>query len=144
MKIYKCLTLLVLMLLTGITVKANIKTDTNKFTIDHAVKTYTDALIHGKLAGLKEVIDESAEFSMLQGKEQNSYSKRKMLDFFLLFKGTNMDCTTTNKVIERCGEIAVIKLDLLFKRFTRSDYVTIVHKDDKWKIIYVYSVFSNT
>jgi hypothetical protein len=108
----------------------------------YAINTYVDAMARGRLNGLNDVLDQSAQFSLLQGKRIVSYNKKQMLDFLQTVKNIAQDCTTSTSVVESNAYVNVIKVDMQFNGFTRSNYVTLANNGSGWKIINVYSVFN--
>jgi len=80
MKTLKSIVLgLALLVVCGVA-KAN--TIDEKTTPNYAINTFVDAMTRGKLAGLDNVLDKSAEFNMLRGKTVMSFTKSQMLEFF--------------------------------------------------------------
>jgi hypothetical protein len=130
---------LALMVVCG-AVKAN-NTDDGKLTQNHAINTYVDAMTRGKLEGLNDVLDQSAQFSMLRGKTVLSFSKKQMVENLQANKNTEQICTTSTSIVESNASIAVVKVDMKYDGFVRSNYVTIANTGNGWKITNVYSVF---
>lgn len=112
-----------------------------ELTASHAVATYVNAMTHGKLQGLNEVVDQSAKFSMLRGKDLLSFDKKEMLSFMGKSKNVEQACTTITSVVESTADVAVIKVDMKFENFTRTNYLTVANTGKGWKITNVYSVF---
>ncbi|QXV65438.1 nuclear transport factor 2 family protein [Mucilaginibacter achroorhodeus] len=108
----------------------------------HAINTYLDAMTRGKIEGLNQVVDASAKFSILRGKSIVSFDKKQMTDFLKEQKNVEQTCTTNTEVVESNSHIAVVKVDMKYNGFTRSNYVTIANTGNGWKITNVYSVFS--
>jgi len=122
-------------------VKANTN-DNVKLTQTYAVNTYVDAMTRGRLNGLNDVLDNSASFSMVRGKQVLSFSKKQMLDYFKTNRNTEQICITSTSVVESNANIAIVKVDMKYSDFTRSNYVTIANTGNGWKITNVYSTFS--
>lgn len=142
MKIIKLLTPAVIVLMACGIARAGNKTDEGLLTKTHAISTYVDAMTRGKLDGLPDVIDASAKFTMMQGKHIGSYGKKQMLDFLSKIKNVEEDCITSTSTFESNTNVTVVKVDMQFSTFTRSNYVTIANTGNGWKIINVYSVFN--
>jgi archaellum component FlaF (FlaF/FlaG flagellin family) len=123
------------------TVNANPVSDNESLTATHAVNTYVDAITRGKLAGLNEVLDQTVKFSMLRGKKMLSFDKKQMMEFFKGDKNVEQTCTTSTDIVESNADIKVVKVDMKYDGFTRSNYVTVTNTGDGWKITNVYSVF---
>jgi len=116
--------------------------DNSKLTQTYAVNTYVDAMTRGRLNGLNDVLDNSASFSMVRGKQVLSFDKKQMLDYFKTNRNTEQLCTTSTSVVESNANIAIVKVDMKYAEFTRSNYVTIANTGNGWKITNVYSTFS--
>jgi hypothetical protein len=140
MKTLKSIVLGLALLAAGSAVNAHpIKTD--RLTKTHAIDTFVDAMTRGKLDGLTDVLDKSAGFSMLRGKTVLSFSRKQMLDYLQSNKDTEQACTTSTSIVESDANVAVVKVDMKFDGFVRSNYVTIANTGSGWKITNVYSVF---
>lgn len=121
---------------------ANTITKAESLSKNHAINTYIDAMTRGKVEGLNDVLDRSAAFSMLRGKNVLSFSKKQILDDLKANKNTEQSCTTSTSIVESNDKVAVVKVDMKFDGFTRSNYVTIANTGEGWKITNVYSVFN--
>jgi hypothetical protein len=132
---------LALMLAFG-TVKADDK-DNGKLTKGYAISTYVDAIAHGKLEGLSEILDNNTKFCVLQGKKNVlNYSKAEMLEYMNSnLKNIEQLCTTTTSLVEDNSEVTVLKVDMQYTNFLRTNYVTIANTGNGWKITNVCSVF---
>ncbi len=64
-----------------------------------------------------------------------------MTDFLKAGKNVEQACTTSTRVVENNAYMAVVKVDMKFDQFTRSNYVTLVNTGNGWKITNVYSIF---
>jgi hypothetical protein len=122
-------------------VKANPIPSNENLTATHAINTYVDAITRGKLTGLNDVLDQTVKFSMLRGKKMLSFDKKEMMEFFKGDKNVEQICTTSTDVVESNADVKVVKVDMKYDGFTRSNYVTVANTGDGWKITNVYSVF---
>lgn len=116
---------------------------TENMTAVHAINTYVDAMTRGRMQGLKEVLDPSAKFSMLRGKQMLCFDKNEMISFLNQTKNIEQACTTSTSVVESNADVAVIKVDMKFANFTRSNYLTVANTGKGWKITSVHSVFKS-
>jgi hypothetical protein len=140
MKTLKSIVLGLALLAVGSAVKAA-PINGERLTKNHAINTYVDAMTRGKLDGLNDVLDKSAAFSMLRGKTVLSFTRKQMVDYLQSNKNTEQACTTSTSIIESDANVAVVKVDMKFDGFVRSNYVTIANTGNGWKITNVYSVF---
>lgn len=121
--------------------KASIYADGENLTRTYAINTYVDAVTRGKLQGLNDVVDQNAKFSLLSGKKILSYTRDQVFESLKLNKNVEEDCTTSTSIMESNSDIAIVKVDMQFDDFVRSNYVTIANTGKGWKITNVYSVF---
>ena len=140
MKTLKSLFLGLALLATANIVKAD-EPAAAKLTKSYAVSTYVNTMTLGKNAGLNDVVDQSAKFNILRGKQVLSFSKTEMLKFAGENIGIRQQCTTTVSEVESNTDMSIVKVDMNYGTFTRTNYVTIANTGDGWKITNVYSVF---
>lgn len=142
MKTLKTLTLAICLLITAVASHAkddsrNAKAATPYF----ALKTYVEAVSHGNIKDLDFAIDKSAKFSMLRGKEIMSFDKEQTMNFFKTTAGYSQACTIRTTVVNSNADFLLARVDMKYKDFTRSNYVTVSNMGSIWKITDVYSTF---
>jgi len=130
---------LVLVVVCGVAKAAG--TDDGSLSKNYAINTYIDAVTRGRLNGLNDVLDQTVKFSMLRGKHVISFSKKDMMDYLNENKNVEETCTTNTEIVESDANLSVVKVDMQFDGFVRSNYVTLANTGNGWKITNVYSVF---
>lgn len=118
-----------------------IHTANEKTSVNYAVTAYVNAVMHGQNAALSEVLDNNFKLSMLRGKTMISCNKAELLDFLKTTENIQQDCKSTVTVNESNADITVVKMNMQYKNFVRTNYVTLANTADGWKITNVYSVF---
>jgi hypothetical protein len=113
----------------------------DNLTRNFAINTYIDAMTRGKVQGLGDAVDQSAKFSLLRGKNVLSFTKAEMIESVKANKNTEQNCTTSTTIMESNSDLAVVKVDMQFDGFVRTNYVTVANTGKGWKITNVYSVF---
>jgi len=121
--------------------KANVISEGDNLTRNFAINTYVDAMTRGKIQGLGDVVDQSAKFNMLRGKNVLSFTKSEMIESIKSNKNIEQNCTTSTTIMESNSDMAVVKVDMQFDGFVRTNYVTVANTGKGWKITNVYSVF---
>ncbi|MEZ2336445.1 nuclear transport factor 2 family protein [Mucilaginibacter sp. RCC_168] len=141
MKTLKSIVLGLALLVVGSAAKALPYGDGDNLTRAFAINTYVDAITRGKLQGLNDVVDQNAKFSLLSGKKIITFTRDEIFQSLRLNKNVEQDCTTSTTIIQSNSDITVVKVDMQYERFVRSNYVTIANTGKGWKITSVYSVF---
>lgn len=141
----KTLKTIILSLVTVLTISAanakTITTTAEKMSVNYAVSVYVNAIAHGQIAALSEVLDDNSKFTMLRGKSMLSSNKTEMLAFLKNTENVNQDCKVAVSTNETNADITVVKVEMKYAGFTRTNYVTLANTSEGWKISNVYSVF---
>ena|ERR1700748_1931996 len=141
MKTLKLTIAAIALLFVGATAKATTHTDEGSMSKNYAINTYIDAMTRGKADGMNEVLDPTVKFNVLRGTKVVSSSKKEMLDYLKSNKDVEQDCTTNTEIIQDDAAQSVVKVDMKYSGFVRTNYVTLANTGNGWKIINVYSVF---
>src|ERR1700754_1122813 len=104
--------------------KATIHTDEANMSKNFAINTYIDAMTRGKADGMNEVLDPTVKFNVLRGTKVVSSSKKEMLDYLKSNKDVEQDCTTNTEIIQDDAAQSVVKVDMKYSGFVRTNYVT--------------------
>ena len=140
MKTLKSIFLGLALLATATIVKADdIKTVNSTKT--NAVDAYVSAITLGQNADLGDLIENNAKFNFLRGKEVLSFGKAAMMKFAGENKNVRQECTTSVSEVESNDDMSIVKVDMNYGNFTRTNYVTVANTGEGWKITNVYSVF---
>ena len=119
----------------------SINPSAEKISVNYAVSAYVNAMAHGSNAALSDVMDNNFKFTMLRGKNMLSYNKVQTLDFMKTTENVEQDCKVSTSVNETNADLTVVKVDMKYSGFTRTNYVTLANTSEGWKITNVYSVF---
>jgi hypothetical protein len=130
---------MVLLLICGASRATSLTSDDNSK--DHAIDTYLNAVVHGKLAGVDEAIDNDAHFDMKRGNNVNTLTKSQIMSALKANENIEQDCQCTKTVVRDDDEMKVIKLDMKYNDFTRTDVITTEHAGSGWKITKVETSF---
>ncbi|MBE9585292.1 nuclear transport factor 2 family protein [Mucilaginibacter sp. JRF] len=136
--------LTMLLIVAGSLAKANNNDDDYKLTKAYASNIYIEAVTLGKLEGFESILDKDAKFCILMGNNKRvaTYSKAEMLEYMQAnLKGLKQLCTTSSAVVEENGQMSVLKVEMKYGDFTRTNYVTFADTGKGWKITNVCSVY---
>ena len=108
---------------------------------DKAIDTYLNAVVHGKLAGIDDAIDNEAQFDMKRGNNVNTLTKAQIISALKANENVEQDCQCTKTVVRDDDDMKVIKVDMKYNDFTRTDVITTEHAGSGWKITKVETSF---
>lgn len=120
---------------------ANQEPESSKTSMDHAVKTYIDAIASGKVKGFAEILDNNVKFTITRGEKIISYSRSEMLSFLKNSENITQNCVTEHALVEQNALQAIIKVTMKYDTFLRVNYVTMAQTQKGWKITNVSSAF---
>ena len=134
---------LIIALSFGAVQAKTIKAENEKLTVSFALNVYVNAVTHGQINGLNDVLDKNAKFSMMRGTELLNFNKTEELAFIKSTENTEQNCKTSTYITETNPDFTVVKVDMKYSGFVRTNYVTLANTNDGWKITSIYSVFKN-
>ncbi|QJD95860.1 hypothetical protein HH214_08220 [Mucilaginibacter robiniae] len=140
MKNFKLFALAVALVITSFVAKAD-GPNAARLTREDAIDVYINAMSQGKTQGLNDVIDESAKFRTVRNQKIVSMDKADIMSFVDANAGVVQDCSVNTEVVESNTDMSIVKVDMQYNNFVRSNYVTLTNTGEGWKITDVYSVF---
>jgi len=142
MKTLKTIAVALILVVTFGAAKATpVASGNEMISLKHAITTYVNAMTHGQVNDLAIVVDQDAKFTMLRGNKMLSFNRADIVNSVKENEDVDQDCTTTSTVRESNSDLTVVKVDMKYAGFTRTNYVTLAYTVDGWKITNVYSVF---
>jgi hypothetical protein len=141
MKTLKTITLGLIMVVAFASAKATTVDGNEILSVNHAVNTYVNAVTHGQISDMDVVIDQNAKFSMLRGTKMLSLTKDQVIETVKNTENVDQQCTVSTAIGESNNDITIVKVDMKYSTFTRTNYVTLANTGNGWKITSVYSVF---
>jgi hypothetical protein len=110
-------------------------------TKEKVIENYLNAVLHGKFDGLEEAVDEDAQFNIKRGNNVNVMNKLQLLDNLKSSENIEQDCECTKTVLLDDDDKSILRIDMKFGDFTRTDVVTEQRAGYGWKITKVETSF---
>ena len=129
----KMMMVLVVMFTCAATYAANSHTPNNP-TKDEVITTYLNAVVHGKLAGIDDAINDDAQFTMTRGERSNTLNKRQMIENLRSSENVEQGCQCTKTVVQDSDDMTTQKVEMKFDDFTRTDVITAQRVGRGWEI----------
>jgi hypothetical protein len=141
MKNFKATMMVLVLLLVGGASQAASAKDHDRATKDEVINTYLNAVVHGKLAGIDNAIDNDAEFHMTRGESVKTFNKEQILLSLKGSENTEQQCECTKSVVRDNDDAKTLKVDMKYSDFTRTDLITAERSGKDWKITKVETSF---
>ncbi len=131
---------LVLLLVCATAANAAVKPAATKLTKEDVVNIYIDAISHGDMKGLDNVLDDSLHYDVQRGENVMTLHKDDLMDY-LKTNPADPAVTATTTIVEDGDRHTKIRVDFHYATYTRTDMLTL---DDYggWMITKVESSFS--
>ena len=138
MKTLKTITAAFLMVLS-FSAFADDDKNSEKLQMNYALKTYIDAVAHGKIQNLPEVLDKDIKFTTTRGERIINHKKSEMLNVMKHNENVEQNCTTEFSIIESNPTISVVKVVMKYQDFSKVTYLNLANTTKGWKITNVSS-----
>lgn len=137
MKTLKTITAAFLMVISLSSFAADGKAE--KLKINYALKTYIDAVTHGKVENVSEVLDKDIKYTITRGERILSYSKNEMLAWLKKNADIEQNCSTDYRIMETTGNHSVVKVTQKYDGFAQVAYLSLANTQKGWKIVSISS-----
>jgi hypothetical protein len=102
-------------------------------TKDQVIDTYLNAVVHGKLDGVSDAIDDDAQFAIKRGEHINTLTKAQIMDALKTNVNVEQDCQCTKSVMQDD--------DMKYADYIRTDIITAEPVGAGWKVTKVETSF---
>jgi hypothetical protein len=106
----------------------------SKPTKDEVFNTYLNAIVHGKLNGIDDAIDDDAEFNYIRGDNVNRITKQQVINALKSDENIEQNCQCTRSVVQDNDDISTLKVEMKYADFTRVDVITAQRAGNGWKV----------
>jgi hypothetical protein len=106
-------------------------------TKNDVLNIYVNAVVHGKLDGLDAVLDDNVKFVMQRGDNETILNKKNILESFKASENMEQGCTYTTTVVKDTKDGMIVKLEMKYDGYVRTNLITISSRRADFKIIKV-------
>jgi hypothetical protein len=114
--------------------KAAGNTAPGKLTKIDVLNIYMNAAVHGKMEGLEKVLAEDVQYNTTRGEKTITANKKEMLDAFKAGENIEQSCKCNTTTLQDDDENLVVKVEMKYDGYTRTNLITIVNKGYGWEI----------
>jgi hypothetical protein len=140
MKTLKSMLAGIALLFICVAANATVKPVNDKSPKTDVIDTYIDAIAHGKITNLDNVLGDDMQYNMQRGENVNTLNKQELLDYLKNYSAANSTVTTNTTVITDEDDLYLVRIDFKYDDVLRSDVVT-VSKASGWQITKVVTSF---
>ncbi|SDN19077.1 Putative lumazine-binding [Daejeonella rubra] len=112
-----------------------------KLNMSYAAQTYVDAMTHGKIEALPEVLDKEIKYTTTNGDRILNFNKAEMLKSLEGIQNVEQNCTTEYSVVETTPTISVVKVTMKYEGFSKITYLNLANTSKGWKITSISTSF---
>ena len=103
-------------------------------TKNDVLEIYVNAVIHGKIDGLDKILADDVHYKMYRGDNIITLNKKRILESFKASENVEQDCKYTTSVVEDNSEGMVVRLEMKYGNYVRTNLITISLDRPDWKI----------
>lgn len=137
MKTFKTITAAAILLFFSASSFASDDVKSAKLLIDYTVNTYIDAVAHGKIKPLTEVLDNDVKLSLTIRDNIFNYNKSQIMEALKINTGVEQNCKTFYTILEENNTMAVGKIVLQYPGFSKISFLTMARTKNGWRILNV-------
>ncbi len=143
MKTLKTIAAALLIVVTFGAAKANTIYNNNddRMSINYSVNTYVNAISRGNVKELTNLLDDNLKYSIERGSKTMVFNKAQYVESLKADQGVEQDCLVTSTITDTTPDVTIVKVDLKYAEFTRTNYVTLTNSAKGWKVTNIYSTF---
>jgi|GEM_PF-867873 hypothetical protein len=125
MKTLKALLLGLTLLVACTFANASTKPAPAVLTKNDVLNIYVNAVVHGKIDGLENVLSKDVKFTMYRGEKEFNLDKNQLLASFKASENIEQACTYVTSVMDETDKNMVVKVILRYDGYVRTNLITI-------------------
>jgi hypothetical protein len=103
-------------------------------TKNDVLNIYVNAVVHGKLDGLDAVLDDNVKFVMQRGDNETILNKKNILESLKSSENMEQGCTYTTTIVKDTKDGMIVKLEMKYEGYVRTNLITISSRRADFKI----------
>jgi hypothetical protein len=103
-------------------------------TKNDVLNIYVNAVVHGKLDGLDAVLDNNIKFITQRGDNETVLNKKSVLESLKASENMEQGCTYTTTIVKDTKNGMVVKLEMKYGDYVRTNLITISTSGTDFKI----------
>lgn len=113
-------------------------------TSTNTLSAYVTSLTEGLNDFNNMIFAKDFEYRNAADRTEKKYNRKQYMQFLKSNKGLKFECTTTYQVLDEIGNTSLAKVTMVFREFTRVDYLTLHAIDGGWKVSKVVTTYPTT
>lgn len=133
----------VLLMITSFSSFAADESKGEKLLMNYTLQTYINAVSHGKVKPLYEILDKDVRLTATRNNAIVYYSKDEIIRFLKNSENIEQDCSTTYSIFELNKSQAVVKINMKYANFDKITILNMSNTSKGWKVTNITSSFIN-
>lgn len=96
-----------------------------ELTKNEVLNIYINALVHGKVDGLENILADDVKFTMYRGTSEVNLNKKNILAALKASENIEQGCTTTTAVLDETKKSMVVRVSMDYGGYKRINLLTI-------------------
>ncbi|MDB5157152.1 MAG: hypothetical protein JWR50_1859 [Mucilaginibacter sp.] len=134
MKTLKSIMLGLALLVVSTVTNASVKQAAATLSKNDVLNIYVNALVHGKIDGLENILDKNVKLTMHRGEKEFDLDKKQILESFKSSENIEQGCTITTATQDESDSGMVVKITMHYNGYDRTNLVTIALNHSDFKI----------
>lgn len=103
-------------------------------TKNDVLEIYTNAVVHGKIDDLDKILANNVEYFIQRGDKSFKIGKDAIIESFKASENIEQGCKYSTSIVEDTSHGMVVKLEMKYDNYVRTNLITISLKHSDWKI----------
>ncbi|MCC8424254.1 hypothetical protein [Mucilaginibacter sp. UR6-11] len=134
MKTLKSIMLGLAFLVVGTVANASTKQATAALTKNDVLNIYVNAVIHGKIDGVENILAKDVKFTMYRGDKEFNLDKKQLLESLKASENIEQGCTYNTSILDETDNRMTVKLTMRYDGYVRVNLITIALNHADFKI----------
>ena len=134
MKTLKSIMLGLALVVVSTVANASVKPAAAVLSKNDVLNIYVNALVHGKIDGLENVLDKNVKLTIHRGEKEFNLDRKQILESFKASENIEQGCTYTTYTQDETDNGMVVKITMKYDGYERTNMITIALNHADFKI----------
>ena len=108
------------------------------------IDIFMNASAHGKMEKFESILANNVEYTTQRGERTIKANKNEILAFYKASENVDQACKCSSTTLKENEKNMVVKVEMQYEKYTRTNLVTMKNIDGNWKITRVETSVANS